>query len=348
MTKLFITGATGYIGGDAFYAIAHAYPDLEITALVRNSDKGAKVASQYPKVRLVYGDLDSAELLTSEAANADVVVHTANADHPGAANALIAGLAQKQSPGYLIHTSGTGILATSTSDTKSHGEQSSHVYNDWDGIKEVTSLPDHYEHRNVDKIILAAAEKNPGKIFTAIVCPPAISGPGRGPDNQRSVQAYELTKATLKRGKGFQVNAGQNIWHHVHVQDLSNVFLGLVTAALQPGGGKATWNEEGYYFAEAGSFLWGDISRKIATIAKDKKLIDTEEIDSLSVEETNKLVKAGGYLLGTNSRADAVRAKKLLGWTPKQKSLEDLLPEIVEGEAKGLGLIKGHAEKAGA
>ncbi|KAF2446418.1 NAD dependent epimerase/dehydratase family protein [Karstenula rhodostoma CBS 690.94] len=348
MTKLFITGATGYIGGDALYAIAHAYPDLEITALVRNSDKGAKVASQYPKVRLVYGDLDSAELLTTEAAKADVVVHTAHADHPGAANALVAGLAQKQTPGYLIHTSGTGILATATVDTKSHGEQSAHVYNDWDGIKEVTSLPDHYEHRNVDKIILAASEKYPGKIFTAIVCPPAISGPGRGPDNRRSMQAYNLSKATLQRGKGFQVNAGQNIWHEVHVQDLSDVFLGLVTAALQPGGGKATWNDEGYYFAETGSFQWGDISRKIAKIAKDKKLIDSSEIDSLPVEEINKLVRAGGYLYGTNSRATAVRAKKLLGWTPKQKSLEDMLPDIVEEEAKGLGLIKSHAEKVGA
>jgi hypothetical protein len=316
--------------------------------LVRNSDKGAKIASQYAKVKLVYGDLDSAELLTTEAAKADIIVHTANADHPGAANALIAGLAQKQTPGYLIHTSGSGILATATVDLKAHGEQLSHVYNDWDGIKEVTSLPDHYEHRNVDMIVLAAAEKNPGKIFTAIVCPPCISGPGRGPDNQRSMQAYELSKATLTRGKGFQVNAGQNIWHEVHVQDLSNIFLGLVTAAMQPGGGKATWNDEGYYFAETGSFQWGDISRKIAKIAKDKELIDTAEIDSLPVEEVNKLMKAGGYLIGTNSRATAVRAKELLGWSPKQKSLEDMLPDIVEEEAKGLGLIKGHAEKAGA
>jgi N-acetyl-gamma-glutamylphosphate reductase len=49
------TGATGYIGGDALYAVASTYPDLEITALVRSSDKGAKVAAKYPKVRLVYG-----------------------------------------------------------------------------------------------------------------------------------------------------------------------------------------------------------------------------------------------------------------------------------------------------
>lgn len=55
------------------YTIIHAHPEYEITALVRNSDKGAQIASQYPKVKLVYGDLDSSELLEKESQKADVV-----------------------------------------------------------------------------------------------------------------------------------------------------------------------------------------------------------------------------------------------------------------------------------
>jgi len=73
MTKLFVTGATGYIGGDALKAIIDAHPEYEITALVRNSNKGAQVAAVYPKVSLVYGDLDSTDLLTKEASKADIV-----------------------------------------------------------------------------------------------------------------------------------------------------------------------------------------------------------------------------------------------------------------------------------
>ena len=65
---------TGYIGGDAFYEIHNAHPEIEYTCLVRNSDKGAQVASQYPKVRLVYGDLDSVEILEEEAKKADIVM----------------------------------------------------------------------------------------------------------------------------------------------------------------------------------------------------------------------------------------------------------------------------------
>ena len=48
--------------------------DYQVTALVRNSDKGAQIASKHPSVRLVYGDLDSADLLEEEASKADIVL----------------------------------------------------------------------------------------------------------------------------------------------------------------------------------------------------------------------------------------------------------------------------------
>lgn len=347
MTKLFITGATGYIGGDVLYAVANTYPDLEITALVRNSDKGAQVASQYPKVRLVYGDLDSSELLTTEASHANVVLHCADCDHVGAATAIVAGMSKSSNPGpsYLIHTSGTGVLSWADFEEKTFGYRREHTYDDWDGIKEVTSLPDAALHRNVDKIVLAASE-GAGEVKTAIVCPPCIYGPGRGPGNQDSVQVYKYSAATLKRGKGFIINEGANIWTESHIRDLSKIFLGLVTSALEPNGGKATWNEDGYYFSEAGTFAWGDVGKAIAKIAHEKKLIDTNEVDSITTDDADKLLPMGSYLWGTNSRCKAQRAGKVLGWKPQEKSLMDLLPDIVQGEAKKLGLIKGHAEKA--
>lgn len=318
---------------------------MEITALVRNSDKGAKVASQYSSIKLVYGDLNSADILTTEASKADIVVHCAHADWPSATNAIVAGLAQKQTPAYFIHTSGSGNVAYADFEAKTFGVHREKTYDDWDGIKEVTSLPKHYIHCEVDKIVLGAWEKNPN-IFAAVVCPPTINGPGRGPDNQRSHQAYEMSRATLERGKGFQVEEGKNIWTEVHVHDLSEVFLALVTSALQPSGGNATWNAEGFYFVEDGEFVWGDIAQAIAKIAFDKKLIKTADIDNVSGEEADKLTKSGSYLWGTNSRVKAIRANKLFGWTPKGTKLKDLLPSIVEGEAKALGLIKSHAEKA--
>lgn len=347
MPKLFVTGTTGYIGGDALHAIAHAHPDYEITALVRNSEKGAKIASQYASIRLVYGDLDSTELITEEAAKADIVCHWANADHEGAAAAIIAGLAKKSEgeKGYYIHTSGTGILMIGDAEKGIYGIRSEKVFNDWDGVKEVTQLPDAASHRNVDKVVIAASEQHPSKVFTAIVCPPMIYGPGRGPDNQRSQQVYELSRATLVRGKGFLVEEGQAMWTQVHVHDLSNVYLRLVEEALKDGG-QATWGPEGYYFAENGDFVWGDVAAAIAKDAYKKKLIKSAELDKITPDEANSYSQGGSSLWGRNSRARAVRARKILGWEPTEKSLFDLIPSIVDGEARTLGLTTGHAVEA--
>lgn len=67
------TGATGYIGGDLLSVIAKAHPDWQISALVRTDGKAQKVKEQYPNVRIVMGDLDSADLIEEEVKKADIV-----------------------------------------------------------------------------------------------------------------------------------------------------------------------------------------------------------------------------------------------------------------------------------
>ena len=73
MTKFFVTGATGYIGGDALQTFTKAHPEWEISALVRNEEKGAKLKRAMPDIRLVTGELDSADVIEREAKKADVV-----------------------------------------------------------------------------------------------------------------------------------------------------------------------------------------------------------------------------------------------------------------------------------
>lgn len=204
-------------------------------------------------------------------------------------------------------------------------------------MSELVDLPADALHRSVDAIIINAGKQNPTSIHTAIVCPPTIYGPGRGPGNTKSIQAYKLSAAVLSRGAGLLIGKGENIWHEVHVQDLSNVYLALGDAAAA-GGGKATWNDEGYYFAENGSFVWGDIQREVARQAHLQKFIDSPNVDSLDIDEVKKIHPNGHYLWGTNSRGRALRARKLLAWSPQKPRLTDLIPEIVALEAKDLGL----------
>ena len=87
------------------------------------------------------------------------------------------------------------------------------------------------------------------------------------------------------------------------------------------GGGSATWGSEGYYFAENGDFVWGDVTKAIAKDAHKRKLIPTAEIDDVTPDEADKLVSRGSYLWGMNSRARAIRVRKLFGTPHKSPCL---------------------------
>ena len=240
-------------------------------------------------------------------------------------------------PAWYIYTSGMGILTVEDLSAKTCGIRREKEYDDWDGIHELINLPDHAFHRNVDKIILNATQGSTKNFKTAIVCPPAIYGSGRGTGNTRSTQVYILASTVLKRGKGIQVGEGKNIWHEVHIQDLSNVYLALAEAAAV-GGGRATWGNEGYYLVEDGSFVWGNVERLIDQSAYENGFIKTPELDVLGFEATAKEHPKGPYRWGSNSQGHAIRAKELLGWEPSQPGLLELLPQIVDVEAEQLQL----------
>lgn len=102
-------------------------------------------------------------------------------DHEEAAKAIAAGLIKghsKEKPGFWLHTSGTGVLcfADSDNDFAGLGRWSDQEYNDLSGVEELTSLPDHAFHRQIDKFVLDVAEKHEDAVKTAIVCPPTIYG----------------------------------------------------------------------------------------------------------------------------------------------------------------------------
>lgn len=72
--KIFLTGSTGYIGGDALYQLTQQHPDFTYALLVRSEDKAKAVQSKYPNARIVVASLDDADVIRREAAWADIVV----------------------------------------------------------------------------------------------------------------------------------------------------------------------------------------------------------------------------------------------------------------------------------
>ncbi len=84
----------------------------------------------------------------------------------------------------------------------------------------------------------------------------------------------------------------------------------------------------------------------MAVEAHKQKFIDTDAVDSLSAQDADKQRPFGSAIWGANSRARAIRARKLLGWSPHGKKLDEEIPEQVQIEAKLAGLVQGHAVEA--
>ncbi|CAL3962818.1 unnamed protein product [Diplocarpon coronariae] len=349
MTRIFITGTTGYIGGDVLYALEKAHSEYEVTALVRNSDSAAKVAAAYPRIRFVYGSLEDSTLLEDASSKADIVIHTADSsDHAGAAKAIATGLAAghtKEKPGFWLHTSGTGILTWRDSDTKTFGEApSTQPYDDLDRVSDLTNLPDSAFHRDIDKIVLATGSES---VKTAIVCPPTIYGPGRGPGNKRSRQVNHLAKVTLEKGQAPRLGKGLSEWNNVHIHDLSDLFILLTEAAVvnTPELDAHLWGPEGYFLAENGHHVWGEVSRWVGEYAFNRGYIKDKRVGAMTSEEAEKLAGFEAVSWGLNSKGFAKRAREYLAWKPTGRTLEEEVPDIVDAEAELQGLKRGHAEK---
>lgn len=267
-----------------------------------------------------------------------------SSDHPGAAQAIADGLRaghSQSNPGYYIHISGSGILTWYDNQNSRWGQKPlpEQSYDDLDGIDAIVNLPDTAWHRNVDKIVLAEAAKDPKAVKIAIVSPPTIYGSGRGPVNQRSRQVPLMIEMTLNDGAAPVIGDGLTEWDNVHLHDLSEM---IVLLAKQANLSEPDSNEQeifgpkGYHFCENGSHRWSNIADIIIKEAHKQGLVDGTETKQVSVDEAKERFGMQPLTWGLNSKGVARRARKYLGWTPKKASLPDSIPEMVryEGERR--------------
>jgi len=256
-------------------------------------------------------------------------------------------LLRRSDPSFLIHLGGTGVVAD-WQDPTYLGKLNPKIWSDIDDIDAITSLPDRALHRNVDKIIQEAAAANGEKLKTAIVCPPDIYGPGRGPGRTQSIYIPAYLHEAKRVGAALYAGEGKNTRSWVHIEDLMTVYLKLVEAAVAGGGG-ADWGREvcppfariqnrdhinvsqGYYFASSSEASQLDFARAAGKILKAHGIVKSEEPRSLPFDQVDGMVSAWGvphigtYIFAANSRTRPDRAKKTLDYEPKAPSLWDTM-----------------------
>lgn len=71
---IFITGVTGYIGGEVAVVLSRKHPEYKLVFLVRNSEQSKIVKATFPSAETVIGDLDSHDILVEQGKRANVVL----------------------------------------------------------------------------------------------------------------------------------------------------------------------------------------------------------------------------------------------------------------------------------
>jgi nucleoside-diphosphate-sugar epimerase len=300
MTTVFLTGASGYIGGSLAARLVES--GTRVRGLVRNPKSAALLAER--GIEPVIGNLNDTALLTREARAADAVINTASADHAASLRAFIDAL--EGSGKSLLHTSGSSVIGDDA-----RGQRGSDQVFDEDTPFIVNAMKQ--PRRDIDLMVLGAgagagAGLGSRGIRSTVICPSNIYGIGKGlkPD---SVQIPFLAANAREQGVVQIVGAGLNVWSNVHLDDVVELYL--LALANAPAGA--------FYFAENGEASFADIGAAIAT------RLGLPDVESLPPEvAAQRWGEATAYFsLGSNSRVRATRARRELGWSPRHSSVLD-------------------------
>ena len=288
--KIFVTGASGYIGGSVAAKLASL--GHEVRGLVRSPSKieGVRAVGVEP----VIGTLDDAALLTAEARAADAVVNAADSDHLGAVEALLAGLAG--SGKAFIHTSGSSLVGD-----EAMGEPSDAVFTEETPVK---PEPDKAPRVALNQLVLDAA---PG-VRAVVLCNTLIYGHTLGAPAQ-SVQIPPLVTQAQESGVARYIGRGLNVWSNVHIADMTDLYVLALEKA--PAGS--------FYYVENGEAAFGDL---VGAIAKALNLGPAQPWPAEdAVARWGRELAV--FALGSNSRVRAEKARRELGWTPTRGSAID-------------------------
>jgi nucleoside-diphosphate-sugar epimerase len=293
--KVFIVGASGYIGGSVAQALMQRGDT--VSGLARSAATAAALRQR--GIEPVAGTLDDTGAIGAAAKAADVTISAASADHRGAAEAIVKALAGTGKT--YIHTSGSSIVGT-----PARGEFVADVF---DEDTPFTPPPARQARVDIDTMVRGA----PG-MRGIVIAPSLIYGRGRGL-NPDSIQVPWLIKLAKKAGVAKHIGPGENHWANVHIDDLVPLYLLAIDQA--PAGA--------FYFAENGENSMHEVCEAIG-----RMLGQGGKTQSMPIAEASAEWGAGAAenTMGSNSRVRAKRARAELGWQPRARSL---IEEIERG-----------------
>ncbi|KAJ8091527.1 hypothetical protein PM082_024448 [Marasmius tenuissimus] len=332
---------SGYIGGSVLSALLdlrkkESDHNLEFRAIVRDATKAKQLKDEFG-VETVVGSQSDEELTSREAEKADVLLGIGPGNEVGATESLLNGLKKRfeatgEAP-LLIHTSGTGLLASSQA-----------PYSDtiWDdgNIEQMRNLPsDNLPSSRATELLYIDADRQ-GYVKSYIIAPSLVYGAPSTPrnilgsagiSNPRAPFYQYLVQASTTKGSGISLGTRETVWPNVHLDDLTDLYLLLfkkvVLESLNVPHGL-----EGHFLVGGDDHKHYDFFQGIAKALYTLGKIPSAEVVQLKKEGAVEVFGPFGAILhdmlSYNVRVKSTRAKTL-GWEPKMKTA-DLLGSVRE------------------
>jgi nucleoside-diphosphate-sugar epimerase len=295
MMRVFLTGATGYLGSAVLDALLRS--GHRVTAVVRNPEKAARLSAR--GATPVIGEIGTPSSYQAALAGAEAVIHTAfegsargvDKDRE-AIETFIASLKQHSgsTPPVFVYTSGVWVLGMTTrpADESAPLDPAAHVA--W--------RPGH------EQLVLEAGTNG---LRTVVIRPGIVYGGSRG-------IVSDLLKDALN-GLVRVIGPGKNRWPTVYDRDLAELYVRLLR----------TPDASGVFHAnDEGDERVNDIVEAIG-----EHLRQRPDVRHMPLPEARRKLGAYADALALDQRVRSPRARAL-GWSPTLSSITTNIPRLFE------------------
>lgn len=288
--RVFVTGATGFVGSAVVQALLQA--GHQVLGLARSEASAQALTDAGAGVHR--GSIEDLQSLASGAAQADGVIHTAfihdfsqfleNCEKDRLAIGAL-GTALKGTDKPLIVTSGTALVSNGHLATEN-------------------DLPDPQGlNPRIASDQAAAALAEQGVHVSLVRLPPSVHGAG---DHGFVPMTIAMAR---EKGESAYIGAGQNLWPAVHRLDAARVFV----LALEMGASNAIYHansEEGVPFREIATLIGKHLNLPVV---------------SKNAQEAGEHFGWFTHFASLNNPTSSQITREVLGWKPEH---QDLLTDI--------------------
>jgi nucleoside-diphosphate-sugar epimerase len=285
--KIFVTGATGYIGFNVALALRRA--GHRVWGLVRNEEKAQVLAQN--EIIPIMGSMQNPESYLAVAEQCSVLIHAATEYSEErmtlerlTIESFIKASKGKIGPKTLIYTSGVWV----------YGDTNCGLVDETTPLnpaKLVSWRP------AVEEMVLNASE-----VRGIVVRPGCVYGRGRGMTGSWFKGAY--MEESLKA-----IGDGKNHWAMVQVDDLAQGYLAVAESDL---------NGEIFNFTDQSRLTVGEMVTAVAKVTGY-----SGPIESILAEKAAQKMGDYVYCLALDQHVDSSKARRLLGWHPRHLSFVD-------------------------